>query len=106
MVETFLVLKWKVHQGRIILNDPERQAAVEKMEKVVSSGANLGDFSQNGHYAEIAKLNSVYDNHYSGVTETIDTNPNELDAQKGRNEELLLSSDRQAIEDSKASKIN
>lgn len=81
-------------EGRIILNDPERQAALKKMDEVISSGANLGDFSQNGSDAEVAKLNSSSGEDRSGLTNTIDTNPSELKNQKGL--------DRQEIEHSQS----
>ncbi|GAB3478342.1 conjugal transfer protein TraG N-terminal domain-containing protein [Marinomonas epiphytica] len=56
-------------EGRVVLNNPERQEAVEKMATQIEDGANLGDFSQDGHFSSIAMLNNSYDRGYNGSDE-------------------------------------
>ncbi|WP_181161550.1 hypothetical protein [Maribrevibacterium harenarium] len=46
-----------------MLNNPERQELVEKLADRLESGADIGEFSQGGHFASIAQLNMSYDDY-------------------------------------------
>lgn len=85
-------------EGRIILNDPERQKAVEKLDEVISTGVTMGDFSQNGHFAEVSRLNEIYDDNHMGITKTVDTKPDDLESQRDNVNAKMLEADREKID--------